>query len=52
VIVGNLADPARGGNPATALGWLSLCVPCTLLVSALVPRRRQPSGSTQRSARV
>jgi MFS transporter, FSR family, fosmidomycin resistance protein len=40
VIVGNLANPARGGNPVTALGWLSLCVPCTLVMSALVPRRK------------
>jgi FSR family fosmidomycin resistance protein-like MFS transporter len=44
VIVGNLADPARGGDPATALGWLSLCVPCTLVVSALVPRRKPPAS--------
>lgn len=40
MIVGVLADPARGGSPAAALGWLSLCVPCTLAVSALVPRHR------------
>jgi MFS family permease len=40
VIVGNLADPTHGGNPVTGLGWLSLCVPCTLLASALVPRRK------------
>jgi FSR family fosmidomycin resistance protein-like MFS transporter len=51
VIVGHLADPARAGNPATALGWLSLCVPCTLVVSALVPRRKHPSETTLGSPR-
>jgi FSR family fosmidomycin resistance protein-like MFS transporter len=41
MIVGVLADPVRGGSPAAALGWLSLCVPCTLVVSALMPRGRR-----------
>ena len=52
VIVGNLADPAHGGNPVTGLGWLSLCVPCTLVASALVPRRKDPFSTTLRSAGV
>jgi MFS transporter, FSR family, fosmidomycin resistance protein len=43
VIVGILADPGRGGSPAIALGWLSLCVPCTLVVSAFLPRRKSAS---------
>ncbi len=40
VAAGILADPARGGTPAGALGWFLLLVPLALLASLLVRPRR------------
>lgn len=33
-----LADPARGGTPGTALGWMALCSPAAAAVALLLPR--------------
>ena len=40
VVAGLLADPARGGTPAGALGWFLLLMPFTLAASLLVRPRR------------
>jgi FSR family fosmidomycin resistance protein-like MFS transporter len=36
-VAGLLADPARGGTPAAALGWLGLCIPLALVAAAALP---------------
>ena len=41
VVAGVLADPARGGTPAGALGWFMLLMPLGL-VAALRVRSRTP----------
>jgi len=41
VIAGLLADPARGGTPAWALGWFALLIPLALLAARFVRPRRQ-----------
>ncbi len=40
VVGGALADPARGGSPAVALGWLGLAVPLALASGLMVRTRR------------
>jgi FSR family fosmidomycin resistance protein-like MFS transporter len=40
VTAGWLADPARGGTPAEALGWLALALPLALVASLGVEPRR------------
>jgi FSR family fosmidomycin resistance protein-like MFS transporter len=40
VVAGLLADPARGGTPAGALGWFLLLMPLALVASLLVHPRR------------
>jgi len=40
-IAGVLADPAHGGTPSAALGWLAFCIPLALTASLLLPRRRE-----------
>ncbi len=40
VVAGFLADPTGGGSAARALGWIGLCLPAAVLVSARVPARR------------
>ncbi len=45
VVAGLLADPARGGTPAGALGWFLLLMPLTLAASLLVrPRAGADAG--------
>ncbi len=41
VVAGVLADPARGGTPASALLWFLWLIPLTLLASALVRPRTE-----------
>ncbi len=40
VKAGLLADPARGGTPASALSWFLLLMPLALAASLLVPPRQ------------
>jgi MFS transporter, FSR family, fosmidomycin resistance protein len=39
VVAGSLASAARGGTPAGALRWMTLCVPATFVFCLLLPRR-------------
>ena len=54
VVAGVLADPARGGTPAGALGWFMLLMPLGLAAAASRPvaDRRPASGSRGRACSV
>lgn len=39
VVAGTLAEPARGGSPAAAMGWVGLALPLALGASLAVRRR-------------
>jgi len=40
VVAGVLADPARGGTPAGALGWFMLLMPLGLVAALRVQPRK------------
>jgi MFS transporter, FSR family, fosmidomycin resistance protein len=45
VISGILADPTRGGTATSALGWMAFCIPVTLSICLLLPRRQTSPAS-------